>query len=519
LTLARRDGIQPGRRDGDCSHAAILIGLTNRQPNPRGGSLTVRSSRRTFLKVVGAATVGLAAPCGWAGLVARSRIPSPQAPAAGWPLAAEILRRIVPPTFPARDIDVRAHGAVGDGVRDCTAALRAAIDACHAAGGGRVVVPGGVFLTGPVHLRSGVNLHLAEGATLRFSRDPRQYLPLVFTRFEGVELMNYSPLIYAFEQRDIAITGTGTLDGQADDDHWWPWKGRDRDAATPTQAAARAALIEMAGRGVAVSGRRFGEGHYLRPNFVQPYRCQNVLVEGVTIVNSPMWEVHPVLCTNVTVRNVRIDSHGPNNDGCDPESCRDVLIDGCVFDTGDDCIALKSGRNDDGRRLNVPIENVIVRDCEMKDGHGGVVIGSEISGGARHIYAERCRMDSPRLDRALRIKTNAMRGGVIEHVYMRDVQIGQVAEAVVTIDFYYEEADKGAFRPTVRDVEVRNVTSRKSDSVLLLRGFPAAPIRDVRVVDCTFDGVAKPDRLEAVNDLTFTNVKVNDAVRNERLNR
>jgi polygalacturonase len=485
--------------------------------------VTVRSSRRTFLKAAGAAAVGVAALPAWAGPFAwASTAPqaaATRAPTAGWSVAEEILARIVPPKFPARDIDVIAHGAVGDGVKDCTAALRAAIEACHAAGGGRVVVPRGVFLTGPVHLRSGVNLHVAEGATLRFSNDPRHCLPLVLTRFEGVELMNYSPLIYAYEQRNIAVTGAGTLDGQADETHWWAWKGRDRNAAAPNQAAARSALFDMAARGVPVSDRRFGEGHCLRPNFVQPYRCQNVLIEGVTIVNSPMWEINPVLCTNVTVRNVRIDSHGPNNDGCDPESCRDVLIEGCVFDTGDDCIALKSGRNEDGRRLNAPIENVIVRDCQMKDGHGGVVIGSEISGGARHIYAERCRMDSPRLDRALRIKTNAMRGGLIEHVYMRDVQVGQLAESVVTIDFYYEEGDKGPFKPEVRDVEVRNVTSRKSDYVLLLRGFPQAPIRDVRVVDCAFEGVARPDRVEAVNGLVLTNVKVNGSVRNEKIDR
>jgi polygalacturonase len=481
--------------------------------------VTVNSSRRTFLKAAGAAAVGLASPA-WAGSAGRWWMPAPrQAPLAGWPAAGEILRRIVPPTFAARDIDLLAHGAVGDGLKDCTAALRGAIAACQAAGGGRVVVPKGVFVCGPIHLRSGVNLHLAEGAVLRFSRDPRHYLPPVFTRFEGLELMNYSPLIYAFEQRDIAVTGSGTLDGQASDEHWWPWKGREKSAAGPNQAAARTALLEMASRKVPVEQRVFGEGHYLRPNFIQPYRCQNVLVEGVTIVNSPMWEIHPVLCSNVTVRQVRIDSHGPNNDGCDPESCRDVLIEGCTFDTGDDCIALKSGRNDDGRRLNVPIENVVIRDCQMKDGHGGVVIGSEISGGARNIFAERCRMDSPQLDRALRIKTNAMRGGIIEHIYMRDVQVGQVAEAVVTINFYYEEADKGSFRPTVRDVEVRNVTSRKSDYGLLLRGFPQSPIRDVRLVDCIFDGVAKPDLLEAVNDLVFTNVKVNGTLRNERVSK
>src|ERR1041384_2286621 len=185
-----------------------------------------------------------------------------------------------------------------------------------------------------------------------------------------------------------------------------------------------------------------------------------LLIEGVRIINSPMCEINPVLCTNVIVRGVNINSHGPNNDGCDPESCRDVLIERCTFDTGDDCIALKSGRNADGRRLHAPIENVVIRDCEMRDGHGGVVIGSEISGGARNIFAERCRMDSPRLDRVLRVKTNAERGGVIERVAMREITVGQVAEAIVAADFYYEEGDTGSFTPVLRDVDVRGVTSR-----------------------------------------------------------
>jgi polygalacturonase len=232
-----------------------------------------------------------------------------------------------------------------------------------------------------------------------------------------------------------------------------------------------------------------------------------------------MWEIHPVLCANVTVRKVQIDSHGPNNDGCNPESCHDVLIDGCTFDTGDDCIALKSGRNDDGRRVNVPVENVIVRDCQMKDGHGGVVIGSEISGGARNIFAERCRMDSPQLDRALRIKTNSVRGGIVEHIYIRNVTVGQVAEAVVTVNLFYEEGDTGKYPPTVRDIEVRNVTSRKSDYALLLRGYTHAPIRDVRVIDCAFDNVAKADVLEGVAGIELRNVRINGQVRNETISR
>jgi polygalacturonase len=275
----------------------------------------------------------------------------------------------------------------------------------------------------------------------------------------------------------------------------------------------------MAERGVPVVDRVFGEGGYLRPSFIEPYRCTNVLVDGVRIINSPMWEVHPVLCRNVTVRNVTIVTHGPNNDGCNPESSSDVLIEGCTFDTGDDCIALKSGRNAEGRRIGVPVENVIIRDCVMKDGHGGVVIGSEASGGARNIFAERCRMDSPQLDRALRFKTNSVRGGVIEHVYMRDVTVGQVAEAVVTADFYYEEGDSGQFPPTLRQVELRNVTSRKSRYGLLLRGYAHSPIADVRVVDCRFDGVADGDRIAGVRDLVYENTRVNGTLRNERISR
>jgi polygalacturonase len=233
----------------------------------------------------------------------------------------------------------------------------------------------------------------------------------------------------------------------------------------------------------------------------------------VTITNSPMWEIHPVLSTNVTVRGVTVVSHGPNNDGCNPESCRDVLIEGCTFDTGDDCIAIKSGRNADGRRLNVPAEAHVIRDCVMRDGHGGVTIGSEISGGARDIFIERCRMDSPQLDRALRFKNNAMRGGVIERVYMRDVTVGEVADAIVSADFFYEEGDQGAFSPVLRDVEVRRVTSRKSRYALFLRAFPRATISGVRLVDCVFDGVASPDVLQDVGPVRFENVRVNGTIR------
>ncbi|MEP6733130.1 MAG: glycoside hydrolase family 28 protein, partial [bacterium] len=340
----------------------------------------------------------------------------------------------------------------------------------------------------------------------------RAYLPAVFTRWEGMELMGYSPLIYAFEQENVAVTGTGTLDGQASDANWWPWKGSKEHGwktGDPLQIPARDRLIKMVEDGAPVASRTFADGSYMRPQFIQPYRCRNVLIEDVRIVNSPMWEIHPVLSTNVTVRRVKISSHGPNNDGCNPESCRDVLIDGCEFDTGDDCIAIKSGRNADGRRLKTPTENVIVRNCNMKDGHGGVTIGSEVSGDVRWVFAEKCTMDSPNLDRALRLKTNAMRGGTLEHIYMRDVTVGQVADAIVQIDFNYEEGAKGPFMPMVRDINVERVVSRKSKYVLYLRGFPAAPITDVRLTNCQFQDVANANVLEHVNGLTFDRVTMN----------
>jgi len=464
-------------------------------------------SRREFVRLAAAASAAAIVPAARprpAGAAAQSA-PDP------WQTATEILARVKAPVFPAREFPITQFGAKPDGATSSREAIRSAIAACRRAGGGRVVIPQGRFLTGAVHLESGVNLHLADGATLAFDRDPRAYLPVVFTRFEGTELMNYSPFIYAFEAENIAITGRGTLDGQADAQHWWDWTRR--------HAADRTRLVDMGANGVAVADRVFGDGHFIRPNFIQPYRSRNVLIEGVTVVNSPMWELHPCLCTNVTIRDVTIRSHGPNNDGCDPESCKDVLIERCSFDTGDDCIAIKSGRNNDGRRVNVPVENIVIRDCEMKDGHGGVTVGSEISGGARYIFAENCRMDSPQLDRALRFKNNAVRGGLVEHVYMRDVTVGEVAGAIVDADFFYEEGEAGTFLPVLRDVEVRNVRSRKSRTALRLRGYARSPVTDIRVVDCVFDGVAEPDVLEGVRDIVLTNVRVNGEIRNARISR
>jgi len=407
-----------------------------------------------------------------------------------WSSVPEILARIVPPRFPARDFLITKYGSINE-----------AIEACARAGGGRVVVPKGDYLTGPIRLRSHVELHLEAGATLRFSQDPARY-PLVLTRWEGVELMNYSPLIYALDCEDVAVTGEGTLDGQADAQHWLNWKPVGKDHPPQPQLPDRTLLFQQAEDGVPVAQRVFGPGHFLQPTFIEPYRCKNVLIEGVTIRNAPFWAMHPTLCTNVTIRRVTVIARGPNTDGCDPESSRDVLIEDCVFDTGDDCIALKSGRNADGRRINVPIENVIIRRCQMKAGHGGITIGSEITGGARNIYAEGCRLDSPELERGLRLKSNTMRGGVIENVFARDIEIGSVQLAPIEIDLRYE-SESGTNIPTVRNVVVERMRSAHSRYGLYIRGLEQSPVRAVTLRDCAFRGVAEGHVIEGAVDLNL----------------
>ncbi|GIX21894.1 MAG: glycoside hydrolase [Gammaproteobacteria bacterium] len=433
-------------------------------------------SRRRALYTLAACS---AAP--W--LPACGLAPARPTPAAADPWAeAEALRgRIRRPEFARRDFPVTRYGGVGDGVSDETAAFARAVAACAAAGGGRVIVPAGRWSTGPIHLKSGVCLHVDAGAEVRFVPDPKRHLPPVFTRWEGVELMGYSPLIYAFECEDVGLTGEGILDGGADADHWWPWKGGDwARPGVPQQHAGRRALFEAAERGVPVAERVFAEGAYLRPPFVQTYRCRRVLIEGVTLRAAPFWLIHPVLCEDVVVRGVTCASLGPNSDGCDPESCRRVWIEGCIFDTGDDCIAIKSGRNADGRRLAVPSEDILIENCRMRAGHGGVVIGSEISGGMRNLYVQDVAMSSPDLERGLRIKTNARRGGRIENLNYRRIRVGEVGDLFV-INFYYEEGADGDHLPQVGGIRIEDLHCAQARRIFHLRGFPDAPIGEIRL--------------------------------------
>ncbi len=349
----------------------------------------------------------------------------------GWAQVPNILKNIIPPNFNDVHFDITKYGAVADGKTLCTDAFKMAIDECSQAGGGIVIVPKGEYLTGAIHLKNNVNLHVSKDAVVKFSTNPKDYLPVVQARWEGVDLMNYSPLIYAYGQKNIAVTGDGLLDGQADNKYWWPWKGKKAfggvdHSKSQDDSLSRPRLMKMNDDGIPVEKRIFGEGTYLRPAFVEFYKCENILIQGVTLKDSPFWFLHPVLSNNITVENVTTTGLGPNNDGCDPESSSNILIKGCTFKNGDDCIAIKSGRNNDGRRINIPSKNIIIQDCKMKDGHGGVVIGSEVTGGCYNVFAENCEMNSPNLERALRIKTNSKRGGTIKNIYIRNIEVGQV---------------------------------------------------------------------------------------------
>jgi polygalacturonase len=238
------------------------------------------------------------------------------------------------------------------------------------------------------------------------------------------------------------------------------------------------------------------------------------LIEGVTIVRAPFWVMHPLFCENVTVRGVTVDSYGPNNDGCDPEACKNVLIEKCVFSTGDDCIAIKSGRNNDGRRISIPSENIIVKNCKMKNGHGGVVLGSEISGGVKNVFVEDCQMDSPNLDRAIRLKTNSVRGGVLENIFVRNLTIGEVSEAILKIDFYYEEGDAGKFTPSVNNIVLENITSKKSSFAIWIKAYDHSKVKNLIIKNAQFENVGNDNLLENVENLSFEDVTINNKVIN-----
>ena len=442
----------------------------------------------------------------------------------------QIEQSIRVPKFADKEYVITKYGAKVDApAAKNQKAIQKAIDLCSKKGGGKVIIPAGQkFFTGAITMKSGVNLEVQEGAVLEFVFQPELY-PIVETSWEGLECFNLSPCIYAFGAKDIAITGKGTIDGGGSNEAWWPWNGNPRfgwkEGIVSQKKDARPRLLKAGEDGIPMyneKGERspervFGEKDGLRPQLVSFNKCEGILLEDITLLRSPFWVIHPLHSTDITVRRVKMINDGPNGDGCDPECCDRVLIEDCYFDTGDDCIAIKSGRNRDGRERNMPSKNIIIRNCEMKNGHGGVVVGSEISGGCQNVYAHDCVMDSPELERVLRIKTNSCRVGIIENINMRNITVGQCDEAVLKINTDYEpkEICCRGYYPIVRDVLMENVTCQKSKYGVMIVGYEADSlsytVNNITVRNCKFDGVIKKPvhQIGKAENITYENLFIN----------
>ena len=340
---------------------------------------------------------------------------------------------------------------------------------------------------------------MENGAQVRFSTRFADYLPAVFTRWEGVECYNYSPLIYARNCENVAVTGKGILDGQGQ--AWWHWK--------KLQQAAARTLYDAESEGVPVEKRVLGTTEAaLRPQFLQTVACRNVFVEGVTFVNGPMWTVHPVYCENVLVRGITVKSEGPNTDGLNPDSSRNVLVEGCTFHTGDDCIAINSGMNEDGWRVARPCENIVIRDCTMSEGHGAVAIGSGMSGGVRNVYVHDCRVTGG--DQGVRLKSMRGRGGFVENVQVENIRMVSLRREAIVMNMFYGSStaeSRSDLPPAFRNIQIRNVTCESAGVAIAIRGLPEQPIERVVLQDLHL-GAVEGIHCHDADDLTFNNVSI-----------
>lgn len=350
-------------------------------------------------------------------------------------------------------------------------AIQKAVNECGQAGGGTVIVPGGEWQSGAIHLKSNVHLHLEDDAVISFSTQLEEYLPVVFTRWEGMECYNYSPLIYANGCENIAITGKGTLVGNGQS--WWHWKKLQQGAAND--------LCYSESNGIPPEKRIYGTKEAaLRPSFIQPINCKNVLFEGFTVKDGPQWTIHPVYCENVTVRNVNVSTNGPNTDGLNPDSCRNVLIEGCSFDTGDDCIAINSGMNEDGWRVHRPCENIEIRNCTMNGGHGGVVIGSAVSGGVKNVYVHDCKISGTM--QGIRLKSMRGRGGYVDGAVFERIEINDVSEQAVQINMFYEYSTvmpKTEVPSEFKNIEIKNIWGKGAKIGVQIKGLPEHRLQNI----------------------------------------
>jgi polygalacturonase len=379
-----------------------------------------------------------------------------------------IIKRIQPPVFNAAAVNIASPVNFRQQVQR-------SIDSLSNAGGGKVVIAVGDYLCkGPIHLKSNINLHISKGAIIKFSTDPNDYLPVVKVRWEGTVCYNYSPLVYAYQQKNIALTGQGILDGQANQ-FWYAWK---KQPDGNDQEKDKKILRDMGRDGVDEGKRIFGDGHKLRPSLVQLYECENILIEGITLQQSPFWTTHPVFSRNITIRNITINKGTTNDDGIDPDACHDVLIENCVIDTDDDPISLKAGRDNDAWN-RMQSKNIVIRNMEVRSKVGnGFCIGSEMSGGVENVFVENYTIK--KTPNGINMKSNLDRGGFIKNIYLRNFVIDSAINTGILMQKDYHSYRGGNYPPQYSGIYFQNITiGHVEKKGIRITGVPGRAIQNI----------------------------------------
>lgn len=412
-----------------------------------------------------------------------------------------IVKAIPLPHFGTYSINITQLGAKGDSRTNNKVYFDKAMALCKKNKGGKIIVPQGNYvINGPIHFVSNVNLQLEKGARLLFSEDPNQYLPLVYTSWEGTFIYNYSPMIYGYQCANIAITGEGSIEG-AGDTIWSTFKSKEGPAKMKSR--------QMNHDRTPVKERQFGNNSFLRPPMIQFFNCKQILVENITIKNAPFWCLHLLQSQNVILRGLQYQSHNFNNDGIDIEYTKNVLIENITFDNGDDNIAIKSGRDVEGRdNATTPSENIVIRNCNFKGLHG-VVMGSEMSAGIQKVYVENCRTVGY-LKRGIYLKTNADRGGFIKNVYFKGIELDQVEDGIYITANYHGEG-KG-FPSEISDIHFSNIScNAASGTGIVIQGFPEKKVKNI-----TLDTIHIKAAKNAISNTDAENVTINELIIGEK---